>query len=209
MAALAQRQWLAPFFQLWFNDLEGFSRVHDKKLQILALCAITECDPAVIPAEVQNAFADVGRALIQCIRTLPEAITRRKEMEDLLGDGDDSDLDSDFSAGETQYIDGDDEDGIVLTEEHEYLELLAKRAAEGREDEFDDDDGDVLQEDTTFQTPLDEVNVWAKFRDVMQGLQTSRPPVYAALVSGWTPEDQQVAMEAVQRADQDPNGEDI
>lgn len=65
------------FFDKWFALLKsekGLPRVHDKKLSILALCALLEMDPATIPAPLVDGWAGIVAAILHVFRDLPKAV---------------------------------------------------------------------------------------------------------------------------------------
>jgi hypothetical protein len=65
------------FFDKWFAVLKsdkGLPRVHDKKLSILAMCALLEMDPADIPAALHEGWANIVAAILHVFKDLPKAI---------------------------------------------------------------------------------------------------------------------------------------
>ncbi|KAK3816011.1 MAG: armadillo-type protein [Benniella sp.] len=146
---LEENRWTQRFFEVWFSNLNKFSRVHDKKLSIFALCSILNVPVAQLPATLQSAWPQVLNGILKNFEGLPVAQARRREMErrfnivsdDEEEDDDDDDDDDDDEEGqkaleaalaaddsevEEEWVD-DDED--VYDEGHEYLEFLAKEAA--------------------------------------------------------------------------------
>ena len=64
------------FFDKWFTALKspsGLPRVHDKKLSIMAMCALLEMDPASVPAPLQEGWAGIVSAILHVFQGLPEA----------------------------------------------------------------------------------------------------------------------------------------
>ncbi|KAG0361643.1 hypothetical protein BG005_007650 [Podila minutissima] len=157
------------FLTVWFSNLDKFSRVHDKKLSIVALCSILNVPVEQLPGALQSGWPQVLNGLLTNFEGLPVAQAKRKEMEKMynIGSDDDSDEDSDSDDDEDEDEDSDDEDELeaalageddddveeewvddeedVYDEGHEYLEFLAQQAAkrannEGEEDEDEDED---------------------------------------------------------------------
>ena len=65
------------FFEKWFEALRassGFSRVHDLKLSIMAMCALLEMDSASIPPSLQEGWTTIVSAALQVFQKLPQAI---------------------------------------------------------------------------------------------------------------------------------------
>ncbi|KAG0319361.1 hypothetical protein BG000_003916 [Podila horticola] len=156
------------FLTVWFSNLDKFSRVHDKKLSIVALCSILNVPVDQLPAALQSGWPQVLNGLLTNFEGLPVAQAKRKEMEKMYNivSDDDSDDDSDSDDDDDEDSD-DDEDELeaalageddddteeewvddeedVYDEGHEYLEFLAQQAAkrannEGEEDEDEDDE---------------------------------------------------------------------
>lgn len=65
------------FFDQWFaaiNDDHRLPRVHDKKLTVLALCALLEMDPAAIPEGVKDGWPGIVGGILKIFKDLPKAI---------------------------------------------------------------------------------------------------------------------------------------
>lgn len=52
LQVLEQKGWTNKFFSLWFGSMDTFTRVHDKKLCIVAIVALLGLSPEHIPASV-------------------------------------------------------------------------------------------------------------------------------------------------------------
>ncbi|KAF9981705.1 hypothetical protein BGZ65_003657 [Modicella reniformis] len=149
---LEENRWTQRFFEVWFSNLGRFSRVHDKKLSIFALCSILSVPVPQLPATLQSAWPQVLNGILKNFEGLPVAQARRREMErkynivsdddeDDDGEEDDDDDDEEGQSAleaalaedeeevEEEWVD-DEED--VYDEGHEYLEFLAQEAARQR-----------------------------------------------------------------------------
>ena len=65
------------FFDRWFaaiNHKEGLPRVHDKKLSILALCALLEMMPDAVPDALRDGWPGIVGGILKIFRGLPKAI---------------------------------------------------------------------------------------------------------------------------------------
>lgn len=65
------------FFDRWFAALkaeQGLPRVHDKKLSIMAMCALLEMDPSAIPGPLQEGWAGIVAATLHVFADLPRAV---------------------------------------------------------------------------------------------------------------------------------------
>lgn len=186
LQVLEQNNATNAFFTLWLQNIALFSRVHDKKLSILAILSIVQLPQQSIPASFgQDGLKHILNSLIEIFESYPLALHARQE-EITLNLNDDYDLDVN-----DDYLDDDDveeaeEDGdVVDKEELAYLEILAKRAQEiqeqnadsvdvGLPEEEDDDDEEYdweiedLSEDIHFVSPLDEIDAYIAFEQLAQ-----------------------------------------
>jgi len=65
------------FFDKWFkaiNNPNQLPRVHDKKLSIMALCALLEMDPVNIPPSLSDGWPGIVAGIIKLFKDLPKAI---------------------------------------------------------------------------------------------------------------------------------------
>lgn len=65
------------FFDKWFaaiNTENKLPRVHDKKLSILALCALLEMDPSGIPNTLTDGWPGIVAGVLRIFKDLPNAI---------------------------------------------------------------------------------------------------------------------------------------
>jgi importin-7 len=66
------------FFDKWFAAISGgnsaLPRVHDKKLSIMALCALLEMDPAGVPKNLQDGWHGIVDGVLKIFKDLPSAI---------------------------------------------------------------------------------------------------------------------------------------
>jgi len=65
------------FFDQWFiaiNTDARLPRVHDKKLSVLALCALMEMAPAAVPASLREGWPGIVGGALKIFKTLPKAI---------------------------------------------------------------------------------------------------------------------------------------
>ena len=98
------------FFDQWFaaiNVEARLPRVHDKKLSIVALCALMEMDPTAIPASLQEGFPGIVSGALKLFQEYPKAVKARKELEEAFQNDSDDDDDDDDS----KYLNMNEEDG--------------------------------------------------------------------------------------------------
>lgn len=65
--------WTNKFFSSWFSNIESFSRVHDKKLSIVAITALMTLRADDIPSSVQQGWPRLLQGIVQLFKTLPAA----------------------------------------------------------------------------------------------------------------------------------------
>ncbi|KAJ7845435.1 armadillo-type protein [Mycena olivaceomarginata] len=195
------------FFDSWFaaiNDHNKMPRVHDKKLSIMALCALLEMAPGAVPESLNDGWPGIVGGVLKIFKDLPEAIAARKALEEL-DDEDDDDL------ADEKILNMNEDDEDVWDEDSAYLEMLAnegarlreksEKAEEGGEDS-DDDDDDEISEELGYFSALDTVNPYASFKQALTTFQMQNAPVYQAATTSLTLEQQTLLMEVMRIAEQ-------
>ncbi|KAG2092266.1 armadillo-type protein [Suillus cothurnatus] len=198
------------FFERWFvaiNSDNKLPRVHDKKLSILALCKLLEMEAGAIPEGLRDGWPGIVGGALNIFKALPQAIAKRKVLEDQLVEGSD-----DEDEDETRYLNLEgDEDEDVWDEDSAYLEILAKEGARLREKsektESGDDESDIseeseIEEELGFFSPLDNANIYGTFKQALQTFQNQNSALYQAATTMLTVERQTVLMEVVTIANQ-------
>ena len=66
--------WTNKFFSSWFSNIESFSRVHDKKLSIVAISSLLTLGAEEIPTSVQQGWPRLLKGVVRLFQTLPAAI---------------------------------------------------------------------------------------------------------------------------------------
>ncbi|KAG9098720.1 hypothetical protein FRC06_006040 [Ceratobasidium sp. 370] len=166
-------------FDRWFVALrteDALPRVHDKKLSILAFCALLKLERERVPIELQEGWVGIVGGVITLLEELPKAVENRKKLaEEFEEDDSDSDVDE-------THLNMADDDEDVHDEESAYLERLAeesarlraKRAAKAAsgsdDDESSEEDVDV-EEELGFESPLDDVNPYVALKSTPQHIK--------------------------------------
>ncbi|KAF8935125.1 hypothetical protein BGZ47_010058 [Haplosporangium gracile] len=139
---LEENGWTQRFLTVWFANLDKFSRVHDKKLSIFALCSILNVPVAQLPPALQSGWPQILNGILTNFEGLPVAQAKRKEMEKMYNIGSDDDSDDDSDADSNAGDESDDED-----DEEEQNALEAALAGDDDvEEEWVDDEEDVYDE---------------------------------------------------------------
>lgn len=77
LQVLENKGWTNRFFSLWFGSMTSFSRVHDKKLCIVAISALLSVSHEQIPASVSVGWPRLLQGITELFRTLPNAMKSR------------------------------------------------------------------------------------------------------------------------------------
>jgi len=189
-----------PLFLSHLVELAGerFTRVHDKKMLILAVSSLITAMPMEqMPAAWHQHWPSLLASHLEAISTLPKAIeTRRKlkeeaERTDAEDDGEDDD--GTFRTSR-KHLDSDAED---LNDDEDAEEALhhAKTALGSdfesddwpSDDESDWEDADELEEELYFETPLDQVDAPAVAAASIRALAHGQPQVFQQLASSLAP----------------------
>jgi len=203
------------FFDRWFvavNAERGLPRVHDKTLSIVALSALLEMEPAVVPAELRDGWPGIVGGAIRVFKGLPKAVAARKALQDSLQE-DEEDEDED----EQRLLNLNEEEGDVWDEDSAYIEMLAKEgqrlreAAERREHDADGAASDVsseeeIEEELGFISPLDTVNPYTTFKQALAALEVKDRAMYQAATTSLNVEQQTVLMEIMRIAEESAAG---
>ncbi|KAI8976466.1 armadillo-type protein [Pilobolus umbonatus] len=205
---LEENNWTQGFFSLWFTTLPKFSRVHDKKLVIIALCSLLELPLESIPVSLQSGWPQILTCIVNVFQTLPKAMENRENMEKMYGGSYDDDFDDDYSALEGGSGDdeeeGEDED--VHDQDNEYLEYLANQAAshsgDNEYDDLDNEEDDEIEEEILFESPLDEIDPYIRFEEVFRNLQQRNVQSYTLLTKDLNAEQQNLIMGVLSTAEQ-------
>lgn len=71
---LESKGWTNKFFSSWFSNIENFSRVHDKKLSILAISSLLTLRADDVPSSVQQGWPRLLQGVVRLFQTLPAAM---------------------------------------------------------------------------------------------------------------------------------------
>lgn len=142
LRVLEAKGWTNKFFSSWFSNIENLTRVHDKKLSILAISALLTLKADDVPTSVQQGWPRLLQGVVRLFQTLPAAIKSRSLVEELspsvLNDLDREEItrDNDFQLneddneegeweGEEEWThEGEEAEGDVKDESSAYLEFL-------------------------------------------------------------------------------------
>ena len=176
----------------------------------LGLLALLSAPTESLPAEVRAAYGQIGATLVSLLVDLKAQIAERKEMEANVdengwprGWGDDDD-NFDEELGE------DDDEGDDAPLDDETLAKLASQAKRvnpfggrgfGDDDDDDSDDDGMLTDDENVTSPIDKVDPFISFAEMMTATSAADPAKFAALNGGLTAEQQGAAQDLMRHAD--------
>ncbi|KAI0769096.1 ARM repeat-containing protein [Trametes elegans] len=199
------------FFDEWFAAINAparLPRVHDKKLSIVALCALMEVDPANVPESIQEGFHGIVSAALKLFQEYPKAVQARKELEEAYQNESDDESDEDDS----KYLNMNEEDDDVWDEDSAYVELLANegqrlreksaKVAAGEDFEDDDEDEEEIDEELGYISPLDTIDPYTSFKQALTSFQMKNAQGYQLATTSLSPDLQTFLMEVMRIAEE-------
>lgn len=201
-------------FQTWFVMLNArtksgkrkhHKREHDKKVCCLGLLSLFSAPSHLLPQEIQAGYGQIAATLVTLLTDLKTQIAERKEMEaDDDGRGWPSGWSDDDDFDEELGEDGDEGDEPVELDEAQ-LQKLAQKAkmvnpfsGQSYGADSDSEDDGMLTDDENVTSPLDDVDPFISFSEMMQATAVSDAGKFQALNSGL---DQAAAQMLMQHAD--------
>lgn len=194
----------AVFLAKWFEVHTRFTRVHDKKVTIVAVSALLQSGLTLeqLPAAWQQNWAGLMPVYLEAIKTLPKAVEERQKMKEA---DERSDSDDDTYQGRHRFVDDDDADHEEEASEDEARPGKSASFDDGFEqydpeddDDSDDDweDTDELEEELYLETPLDHIDVAGIVTSSLRGCLTSQPAAFQHLTQSLDA-DQQATLQAI------------
>ena len=77
LRVLESNGWTNKFFSSWFSNIENFTRVHDKKLSIVAIISLLTLRAEDVPSSVQQGWPRLLQGIVRLFQTLPAAVKRK------------------------------------------------------------------------------------------------------------------------------------
>ncbi|KAJ7789104.1 hypothetical protein B0H14DRAFT_3574873 [Mycena olivaceomarginata] len=109
------------FFDLWFAAINNHKmpHMHDKRLAIMALCALLEMAPGAVPESLNDGWLGIAGGMLKIFRDLLEAVAAHKALEELEGGNNDHDLVN------RKILNMNKDNKDVWDKDSAYLEMLA------------------------------------------------------------------------------------
>jgi hypothetical protein len=209
LQVLENKGWTNRFFSLWFGSMTSFTRVHDKKLCIVAISALLSLSHEHVPSSVSVGWPRLLQGITELFRTLPAA---QKNRDEALRD--DFHLESSYDYGEEDEWD-DDEANWNVDEEEEadetneskdestaYLNFLNEEAQKFSRAIDDVEEDDMGEDSVLLESPLDKIEPYQLFRNTLMKMQQEQPQFYSSLAGHLTADDQNVIQSVMVKADE-------
>ncbi|KRY79370.1 Importin-7 [Trichinella pseudospiralis] len=184
-----QKETLLHYFLAnWFNDMNIFISLHDRKMCLIGLCSLIQLNqrPPVV--------AELGsRILPSCITTL-KALSRlydnklKKQNEESSDEEEETDDDS-----SSESLISDQESADAHEDVHMFIEKELDKSDSGNEDEYSEGDTDYDEDLEEFSTVIDRNDTgfdeFVIFKETMCNVQVHDPQWYSSLVSNMSAEE--------------------
>lgn len=196
LEVLVQNNFLVVFFKNWFNLIPVYQRVFDLKLATLGLLTLINLpNEDLVKYQLNSSVNEISSKLANVLGHLPNAITefekRRTEYNYESGGAfDDEEEEEDDDGSEWVNEDADEEADAAATDD--YLRYLSSEAEKLNSAGFYDDDDEDVVEDPLAHSILDELNVFAFFKESVMNIQSTDMAKYQLLFSALTPDEQDV-----------------
>ena len=182
---LAARGWLGLFMGQWLDAEPGFTRMHDKKLNILTVLALIREYPDVtkIPADVAAALPRLMGMMGRLLEGLEAQREAAERESDDLGDGGAGDDEGMWGDGLGAQKELDDDDDAYADDDEATLRALTQGfTARAEEGGLDGLQAELEEDEEESTTPLDDIDELFEFFQLMQSL--SAAPAFAPLLAG-------------------------
>jgi len=180
MQQLAHKGALQYVFTSWFTMISKtseksgkmlyFKQINNKKICVLGLGALLQLPTDAVPPEVHAGMPQVFQGVVHLLVKLKEQMEAAEKEGDGEDDGED-DEDDQGAGGDADNDDADDDDAD--DDESEYLKKLAAKARAIRLGEQSDDSDDDFSIDDEVQTPIDDIDPFVTFSDMIASLQSN------------------------------------
>ncbi|KAK9463087.1 armadillo-type protein [Lipomyces oligophaga] len=213
--ALESRGQAGNFFDLWFNNIPKLTRVHDKRLSIMAILSIIMMQPNEVPESIRSGIPQFLHGLVLLLQTLPDALQKRETMmkefsvddqnvySDYMMNPNTGDWDDEPDEGGEFEEDEEDEGGEQVDDgTNKYVDFLSNEAVRLGQESLDFLDSDfadeMLEEEPLYQSPLDKVNLYIVVKDVFLAIQ--QDSARSGILAGLNDQQRSVIESAIQNA---------
>ncbi|KAK0655223.1 armadillo-type protein [Cercophora newfieldiana] len=230
LQVLESNGWTNKFFSLWFGSMDSFTRVHDKKLCIMAIVQLLSIHPDQIPTSVSVGWPRLLHGITVLFSSLPTALKNREEaLKDDFHlesrtygyDDDDEEWNEDEANWDASEGEGEEEIADVKDESTAYLDFLQYESAKyGNATEGEYSEEELGEDSILLESPLDKVDPYTTFRTSLMsmfrdstllhgsfeltrtaGLQQEQPQFYSSITAHLTADEQSVITAVCQQAE--------
>ena len=171
MHALERRQYTAVFFEQWLSLASSLLvRVHDRRLNIVAINALLRC-PSLLATIRSLWTANAVPVFVDALSGLPKALANRSKLMKEFEEGNATDSDDFLEDSDYNELD-DDESGDEAIHQRAFLNSQVSQLS-SKNDDDDDDDDDKEQseyEDEDFEEAADELEEELFFETIFDTL---------------------------------------
>ncbi|KAJ1563312.1 hypothetical protein HK096_001493, partial [Nowakowskiella sp. JEL0078] len=178
LQVLEQRGATADVFKGWFENIGSFTRVHDKRLSILALCKILSVNPEILPEVVRQGWAQMLEGVVSIFEQYPKALIELKKIKDTAEEEDQYEEYDEFDDKGANIEDDEDTNEGSAHWENDFEEL----SKHGFSFPSSLDETKDLQEDAYFTSPLDSQDPYIWFQQLWTALP--QHPIGSQVVQG-------------------------
>ncbi|KAI5474959.1 hypothetical protein MNV49_002143 [Pseudohyphozyma bogoriensis] len=196
LAILDRHDWTQRFFATWFKNLSKYSRVHDKKMSIGAICAIFEWLASTNgSAPLAQSASQLVVGALQVLKDFPASLAARAEYEESFARDEEEEEDEEFVDDDDEDFEG--EDGDIVDSSDDYIDQLVRKELERNAREAADTDseaGSTWSDEILWASPLDDLDVYKKFTETLTALEATQPALFQLATTPLTAE-QRAALE--------------
>ncbi len=170
LALFEKKGWTKSVFEAWFACLPEMKRVYDKKLTVLALCAVLTVPVASLPALVQHALPNIIEQIIKIEKAHVTQFEIEKKEDELLAEDDQKE--DEEEEDERELSDDEDDKGEL----NSLLQKVGEAADEESDDDLEDFEDDIMEDD--YQSIIDNEDELAIMLNIFKGFITCTFLIY-------------------------------
>jgi hypothetical protein len=180
----------------WLDVAAKFTRVHDKRLLIMAISALLSALPvSQMPASLQAQWPAILGLYLEAVQSLPKAIEERRKLKEAeeRSDDEDDNRDGHVLTDDEEFADGGDDDDEGVPAGRHFGDDDIYDEYDGEEDDDEDDwEEDELEEEIYFETPLDNVDIQSVVAGTVKSLAASQAGLLSEASKALSPDHQAV-----------------
>lgn len=197
LSVLEAESFTQQFFNLWFDNMDQFTRVYDIKLVILSMLSLFVLNDNELPAAINSSLGQISKGLVCVVDRLPQAMKHRENLDRNFDATDDYEKDDLYN--EWNNDEDDDDDDVDDQAEEEETHSNTKEFLNYLDTETSGFQGSLtsrfygpphgLEEEALTESILDAVNPLRAIKDTFMRLQESNSDRYMVLTGNYTKEE--------------------